>query len=132
MHAADADTARAAAGRAAAESLWMPGMLLPGRGVTWRAPGDDTIVARVHVPPERPDVTFRIDAAGAVRSVGLLRWGDVGQDHFGYIPFGGEIHAERRFGDLTLPSEVTVGWWWGTPRYRPFFEATILDAEAIR
>jgi hypothetical protein len=36
-----------------------------------------------------------------------------------------------RFGDLTLPSEVSVGWWWGTPRYEPFFEATVLDAEPL-
>jgi hypothetical protein len=57
-----------------------------------------------------------------VRSVSLLRWGNARQEHFSYIPFGGEIHVERRFGDLILPSEVSVGWWWGTPRYEPFFE----------
>ena len=56
---------------------------------------------------------------------------DVGREGFGPIPFGGRIHAERRFGDLVLPSRVEVGWWLGTPRYRPFFEATILDAEAL-
>src|SRR5215217_4129950 len=32
MRAADPDTARAAAGRAAAESIWVPGALLPGPG----------------------------------------------------------------------------------------------------
>jgi hypothetical protein len=132
MHAADADTARAAAGRAAAESIWVPQWLLPGPGVSWRAQSDEVIVARVSVPPEHPDVTIGIGPTGAVRTVSILRWGDVGQEDFGYIPFGGEIHAERRFGGLTLPSEVSVGWWWGTPRYRPFFEARILMAEALR
>jgi len=28
----------------------------------------------------------------------------------------------------TIPSRLTVGWWFGTPRYAPFFEATLLDA----
>jgi hypothetical protein len=35
------------------------------------------------------------------------------------------MHAERRFGDLVVPSELTVGWWYGTARYSPFFQATI-------
>ena len=41
------------------------------------------------------------------------------------MPFGGEIHAERRFGDLLLPSALSVGWWFDTPRYAPFFHAEI-------
>lgn len=131
LHADDENTARAAAGRAAAETIWVPGTLLPGTGVSWRAVSEELIVASFAVAPERPDVTLRIDGAGAVRSVSVMRWGKVGQKDFGYIPFGGDMHAERRFGDLVLPSEVTVGWWYGTPRYRPFFEATILDAVPV-
>jgi hypothetical protein len=131
MHADDANTARAAAGRAAAEAIWVPGTLLPGPTVSWRAESDELIVARVHVPPETPDVTLRISATGAVRSISLPRWGNAGQQEFGYIPFGGDIHAERNFGGVVLPSQVTVGWWYGTPRYTPFFEATILSAEPL-
>jgi len=111
-----------------AESIWMPGMLAPERVVSWRAEGDEVIVASLDVAPEHPDVRLRIDASGAVGSVSLMRWGNVGQEDFEYIPFGGDIHAERRFGTLLLPSEVIIGWWYGTPRYQPFFEATILDA----
>jgi hypothetical protein len=132
MHAHDANTARAAAGRAAAEAIWVPGALLPGPTVSWRAASHELIVARVHVPPETPEVALRISETGAVRSISLRRWGDVGQKGFGYIPFGGDVHAERRFGDAVLPSRVTVGWWYGTPRYKPFFEATILSAEPLR
>jgi hypothetical protein len=32
----------------------------------------------------------------------------------------------RCFGDLVVPSSVSVGWWFGTPRYRPFFHADVL------
>ena len=125
MHADDQDTARSAAGRAAVESIMDPASLLPDNGVSWQAEGDDLIVARFDVPPERAEVRLRINATGALRSVEIMRWGNVGQDRFGYIPFGGDIHAERRFGDLVLPSELTIGWWYGTARYRPFFVATI-------
>jgi hypothetical protein len=130
MHADDQDTARSAAGRAAVESILDPTSLLPDNGVSWQAERDDLIVARFDVPPERAEVRLRIDATGALRSVEIKRWGNVGQDGFGYIPFGGDIHAERRFGDLVLPSELTIGWWYGTARYRPFFQATIHDARA--
>jgi hypothetical protein len=131
MHADDADTARAAAGRAAVESIWDPTSLLPDNGVRWRAEADDLIVARIDVRPEDAEVRLRIDAAGALRRVEIARWGDVGQAAFGYIPFGGDIRAERRFGDVVLPSVVSVGWWYGTPRYEPFFEATIRDARPV-
>jgi hypothetical protein len=33
-------------------------------------------------------------------------------------------------GDVLVPSSITVGWWFGTPRYAPFFEAEILTLEA--
>jgi hypothetical protein len=132
LHAAGEDTSRAAAGRAAGESMWVPQTLVPTAGVRWRAESDTTIIATVDVPPEQPDVRFEIDPeTGALRSVSLLRWGNVGQDDFGYIPFGAAIHAEQSFADLVLPSRVTAGWWFGTPRYEPSFEATILSAEPI-
>ena len=89
----------------------------------WRAEADDIIVATLDVPPERPELTLRIDAQGAPRSVSMLRWGNVGRPEYGYIPFGAEIHAEARFGERTLPSRVTVGWELGTPAFKPFFEA---------
>ena len=54
-----------------------------------------------------------------------LRWGNAGGNTFRAVPFGGEIHAERRFRDLVPPSRASVGWWFDTPRYAPFFHAEI-------
>jgi hypothetical protein len=125
MHSEDENTARAAAARAAAESIWVPGMLLPGPSVCWHAESDELIVASLTVAPEAVQLRLRIDDAGAVRSLSVMRWGNVGRKDFGYIPFGGDVHAERRFGSLMLPSEITVGWWYGTPRYEPFFDMRI-------
>jgi hypothetical protein len=126
FNAHDDDTARSAATRAAIESVvFAAPCVLPGRGVTWRAVTDDVIVARFDLPPERPEVRVQIDAQGALRAVSALRWGNAGGKAFGYIPFGGEVHAERRFGDLVIPSSLSVGWWFDTPRYAPFFRAQI-------
>lgn len=122
----DANTARSAAARAAIESVvFAPPSVLPGRGVAWRAETENVIVARFDLPPEQPEVRVRIDEHGAIRIVCAQRWGNAGAKTFQYIPFGGEIHAERRFGDLVLPSRITVGWWFDTPRYAPFFHAEV-------
>ena len=126
FHAEDVNTARSAATRAAIESVvFAPPSVLPGRGVAWRAETDDVIVACFDLPPERPEVRLRIDEHGAIRSVSALRWGNADEKTFQRIPFGGTIHAERRFADLVLPSTLSVGWWYETPRYAPFFRATI-------
>jgi len=131
FHAHGADTARSAATRAAIESVvFAPMSVLPGRGVSWRAEDDGAIVARFDLPPEHPEVRVRIDGHGALRTVSAQRWGNAGEKTFRYIPFGGEVHAERRFGDLVLPSTLTVGWWFSTPRYAPFFRAEICAVTA--
>jgi hypothetical protein len=129
LHAVDANTARAAAARAAAESIWVPASLLPQRGVKWHAEDENTIAASFEVPPERPELRLRVDHSGAVQHISLDRWGNVSQHGYGYIPFGADIHAEQSFGDYTIPSHMTVGWWYGTPRFEPFFEATITRHE---
>ena len=131
VHATGEDTTRSAAGRAAVEAIWAPAGLLPERGVSWRAEADDLIVATWDVPPERPEVHIRIDADGAVRSSCVMRWDNGEHGRRGYIPCGGDVHAEKRFGNVVVPSRLTAGWWYGTPRYDPFFEVEIHAAEPI-
>jgi hypothetical protein len=127
FHAAGEDTTRSAAGRAALEAVLAPMSLLPQRGVSWRAEDDELIIGTWNVGPERPELRIRVGGDGAVRSVSTLRWGNVGQRDFGYIPCGCEVRSERRFGDVVVPCALTVGWWFGTPRYAPFFEAVVLE-----
>jgi hypothetical protein len=129
FHAGDADTARSAAGRAALESVvFAPAAVLPEHGVAWRADDENTIVGRFDLPPEHPEVHARIDERGALRAVSALRWGNPGRQPFAFVPCGCEVHAECRFGDVLIPSSVSVGWWFGTPGYAPFFKARITSA----
>lgn len=126
---ADEDTARSGAGRTALESVtFAPASALPERGVAWRAESEELIVGRFNLPPERPEVEVRIGPDGAVRSVSASRWGPT-KDESGweYIPCGCHVEAERRFGDLTIPSRLTVSWRFGTPSEQPFFKTEITD-----
>lgn len=122
------DIVRSAAGRAAAEGILAPIGLLPGPTIIWRAESDNEINVELALAPERPALHITIDDDGAVQSINLQRWGDTGRKTFGYIPFGGDVLAEKRFGDLVLPARLRVGWWHGTERFSPFFEAEIISA----
>ena len=125
FHQADEDVRRSAAGRAGLEAILAPASLLPGRGVSWRAEEDEHIVASSYLEPEQVDVHLQIDARGALRAFSAKRWGDTGQHSHGYLNFGGDIQAERRFGDFVIPSQLTAGWRYGGAHYRPFFHARI-------
>jgi hypothetical protein len=122
---ADEDVRRSAAGRAALEAVMAPASLLPGNGVSWRAENDEHIVASSYLDPEQIEVHLQIDLHGSLRTFSAQRWGPTGRHSHGYLTFGGDIHAERRFGDIVVPSQVTAGWRYGSPAYKPFFKAQI-------
>ncbi len=86
---------------------------------------------RALTSPERPEVRLATDDMGAVRSISVMRSGNAGRDECGYIPCGGHVSADRRFGEFVVPSQVSVGWWFGKRRFAPFFEAEILDAVPV-
>ncbi len=132
VHGDDEDTARSGAGRAAVEAAtWSPASLLPDRGVSWHAESDELIVATWVVAPERPEVRLGIDAEGAVLEASAMRWDNGSHGKHGYVPCGGEVLAERRFGGRVIPSQLRVGWWFGTPQYQPFFEAEIHGVQPV-
>jgi hypothetical protein len=128
FHSDDQNIVRSAAARAATEGILAPIGLLPSPTRLWHAESDTEIVVYLLLAPERPALHVTIDDDGAVQSVNLQRWGDAGHKTFGYLPFGGDIVAEKRFGDFVLPSRLRVGWQHGTERFSPFFEAEIISA----
>jgi hypothetical protein len=131
LHADGPDTVRSAAVRAALERVWAPGLLTPEQGVRWHAEDEHVIVAALDVAPEHVELRLEIDAHGALRRVSAPRWGRVQTKAYTSILFGAEVHAERRFGAVVIPSAVDVGWWFGTPRYAPFLRATIDAARPL-
>jgi hypothetical protein len=128
LHAAGPETARSNAGRAALESDWVPGSLLPERGVTWRAESENVIVAVFDVPPERPEIRFQLGTDGRVCAQTALRWQGA---RAGYVPFGVDVHAERTFDGVTIPSRFLGGWGHGTPKWAPSFDGEIYEFESL-
>lgn len=128
LHADNDDVARSGAGRAALEAPWVPGALLPERGVSWRAESEELIVATWDVPPEKPQLRISVGLDGAVRSYSALRWRS---RKSGYLPFGADVHAERTFAGVTISGQLTAGWGHGTPKWAPFFKSEVIAVELI-
>ena len=117
-HASGPDVSRSAAGRAAAEALWIPTALLPRFGVTWTADDDRHVRARYRLHDTPIEVRYRLDDHARPVAVVFDRWGDPdGTGVYGWHPFGVEVSGHARFGGLTIPHVGTAGWFFGTPRW---------------
>jgi hypothetical protein len=126
----NSDTARSAIGRFVTELMWLPSALLPQQGVQWQAIDDHTIQAHLKVDDEPITLTFVIDENGRLLEGYALRWGNYTKDSsWMYIPMGGKCYAEQTFDGFTIPSQVGVGWWFGSEQYFEFFQSTIEQAE---
>jgi len=122
------DVRRSAIGRLAGESIWVPTMLLPQRGVQWEARDANHINATMTIEEETVTLTFTIDEQGAVRTVVFDRWHT---DEQQYVPFGFVAQGEATFGGCTIPARAHLGWWYGSQRYEQegkFFTCSIEQA----
>lgn len=121
------DVSRSAAGRLVSEIVLAPTGF---RAATW-TPGRsaDHVVGTWHLGGEEESVELQIGPAGEVRSVLVSRWGNPGGEPFGRYPFGCTVHREGEFGGVTIPAEVSAGWWWETARSDDgeFFRATVTE-----
>lgn len=127
------DVSRSARGRLAIESIWQPAALLPQRGVRWTAIDDQTARATVTIDGEPVPLTVTIAPDGRLLSVRMERWGNLMADgRFAPIPFGADITEETSFGGYSVPSQLSVRWWYGTSRAFEFFHARLTRATYLR
>lgn len=129
VRASGPDVTRSAAGRFAAETVWLPSLLC-GNPVEWTAPDED--VAHAHFAVDGLDADLALTVTrGSLQSVALPRWGNPGGGRFREVEFGAVVEQEATFAGYTIPARLRVGWYFGTDRFDTegkFFHATIDDA----
>jgi hypothetical protein len=133
-HAEGPDVSHSAAGRAAAEGMWVPTALLPRFGVAWSAGGPDEVRAGWRIGEVPVELRCRLDGDGRIVSFVFDRWGDPdGGGAFAWHPFGGEVSGYRTFDGVTIPSAGRVGWFFGTDRWPAgeFFRYRITGLELV-
>jgi len=127
------DVVRSAAGRLAAESVWLPSALC-ATAVSWTAAAAGHVRAALPVPGEIATLDLTIGDDGRLCRLALARWGNPGGGPFRALPFGGIVEEERAFGGYTIPSRLRVGWHIDGDRFEDdgeFFRVTV-DAATYR
>lgn len=128
--AAGPDITRSAAGRVAAESVWLPSVLCRNE-VAWTAPDATHAHASFTVLGERAELALTVNGVGRLESLQLQRWGNPEGGEFRPVGFGGCVEEEGTFGGYTIPIRLRVGWHFGTERFESggeFFRVTIDEA----
>jgi hypothetical protein len=130
INATGPDITRSAAGRINIESLWLPSALLRPE-VEWTVADSTHPHARFSAHTETAGLDYTVNENGELKAVSMLRWGNPDKGKFRYVPFGGLIEESGAFDGYTIPTEVRVGWYFGSERFYSegeFFRATIDDA----
>jgi hypothetical protein len=134
VHAGGEDISRSAAGRGAAESVWVPTTLLPRFGVAWSATDTHHIAARYALDATDVEVHLTLDDRGQVQSIAFDRWGDPDEaGTWGRYPAGMEVTRTSTFEGLTIPSAGRFGWFFGTERWPEgeFFRFQLTDFRLV-
>ncbi len=136
LRASGSDVVRAARGRLAIESMWLPSTAHPDCGALWSTPDP--------AEPNRAQVRLSVDGVetllslvvapnGRLESASVPRWGDpTSSGTYGLHPFGGVLEGEATFGGYTIPARLRAGWGFGTPAYRESFRFEITRAAFSR
>lgn len=109
MQARGPDITRSAAGRLAAETVWLPSCLC-GDAVRWEDRGTAATTAQLCVAGEATAIELGIGDEGGLRSIRMQRWGNPGGGAFRSLEFGAHVEDEATFAGYTIPSRLRVGW----------------------
>jgi len=131
VRATGADVTRSAAGRIEGESVWLPSLLCAS-GVTWASSNKSHACAGLQIDGESADLHLSLADNGRLESIAYRRWGDPDGSGYHYADFGGYTLAERTFAGYTIPTQMRVGWRFGSDQFESegeFFRVTIDNAE---
>jgi hypothetical protein len=133
MRAQGPDITRSAAGRLAAETVWLPSFLCSD-AVHWQDRDATATTARFLIARNAMEVELRVDEDGRLRSVRMHRWGNPEGNAFRSVEFGAHVEDEGVFGGYTIPTRLHAGWHIREQGFAPdgeFFRVTI-DAAGYR
>lgn len=128
-----ADVSRSAAGRMAAETVWLP-QALCRPGVRWSRPESGVSRARMSVCGEDVRMDLAEGPDGSLQSLRMSRWGNPDGKGHRYVDFGGLVEEESEFDGVVIPSRLRIGWFFDGTGFRgdgEFFRVTV-DGAAYR
>ncbi|MCB1217189.1 hypothetical protein KDL44_07340 [bacterium] len=111
MASAEGDAiSESAAGRMAAEMIWLPGMLLPQHGVQWVADNVNEIRCQLSVDKYDFELRFMLDGKGRVLRLRMQRLRNQDDGSSEVLEFGMDSSADFTANGFTVPGECSVAW----------------------
>lgn len=107
---------RSIAGRAVAESIWLPSALC-ANNVRWTGLSERRAHAHIAIGGGHGELALKVDERGRLENFRLLRWGNPGGGDFHSVPFGGVVEEEGTFRGNTIPTRLRIGYYAGTDRF---------------
>ena len=105
------DFATAALQRCLGEAIWLPAMLLPGRGVQWQAIDAQRARATLRTGAATASLDFSFDADGRIAAVfAAQRSYDDGKHPPRLLPWQARVLRHGVIGGVGVPVEATVEW----------------------
>lgn len=115
MSAEGDDVTASAVGRLAGELALLPTAY---QTAIWTyADAPDRFVGHMSIDGRHEDVTFHIAGSGRLREVRSSRWGNPLGEPYGRYPFGVACYGRETFDGITVPRDITAGWFIGTDRW---------------
>ena len=130
MTGSGADITRSAAGRFHIESILLPSVFCRD-DVHWSSTDPAHLHASFMAQGEQAELDFTLDQTGRLKTAHLPRWGNPDGGEHRYVDFGAIVEKEGTFGGYTIPTQLRVGWYFGSERFEPegeFFRVTIDEA----
>ena len=130
IRASGPDITKSAAGRFAAETVWLPSLLLSS-DAKWASGGPNLARVSLNVSGHAAELEFVMDGSGRLRSMAMHRWGNPEGGEFDRASFGALVEDESTFGGYKIPTRLRIGWYFGTERFETegeFFRCTIDEA----
>ncbi|MDY6782263.1 MAG: DUF6544 family protein [Cyanobacteriota bacterium] len=128
--AAGSDVTRSTVGRMQGEAVWLPSTFCR-REVSWTETDPLHPRATVTLLDEETELVLTLSREGQLQSIKLKRWDNPDETEFRYIDFGCVVESEGTFSGYTIPTDVRVGWYFGSDRFETegeFFRAAIDEA----
>jgi hypothetical protein len=127
MQASGEDVTRSGAGRMQGESVWLPSVLC-SPDIVWTEMDPSHVRANFTALGEQAELILTLDRSGGLERIKFLRWGNPEGGEHHYVDFGGEVTAEQRFGNYTIPTRLNLGWFFDSERFESegeFFRCTV-------
>ncbi|MGB3518164.1 MAG: DUF6544 family protein [Elainellaceae cyanobacterium] len=121
------DITRSAMGRMQGEVVWLPSVLCHPE-VTWTVIDQAKVQAHFTTLEQPASITLTVKNDGTLEQAKLRRWGNPTGGAFQDIDFGVLVGESGTFDGYTIPTQIRVGWFFGSDRFAAegeFFRCTI-------